>query len=145
MRKRLSLILACLFFFTGLAVAQNTVSGTVIDGENNEPIIGASVFVKGTKVGAVTDIDGHFSLSASSATPTLEVTYIGMKKVTVKGGKNIKITMYPDAGTLEEVVVNVTVDLEAPVDGRGGEVNVGRDGRELPHGSVGAEVSRAAK
>ena len=105
MRKRLSLILACLFFFTGLAVAQNTVSGTVIDGENNEPIIGASVFVKGTKVGAVTDIDGHFSLSASSATPTLEVTYIGMKKVTVKGGKNIKITMYPDAGTLEEVVV----------------------------------------
>ena len=105
MRNRISLILACLFMSIGWAVAQNTISGTVVDGENNEPIIGASVFIKGTKVGTVTDIDGHFTLNASTATPTLEISYIGMKKVTVKGGKNIKVTMFPDAGTLEEVVV----------------------------------------
>lgn len=97
--------MACLFMSIGWAVAQNTISGTVVDGENNEPIIGASVFIKGTKVGTVTDIDGHFTFNASTATPTLEISYIGMKKVTVKGGKNIKVTMFPDAGTLEEVVV----------------------------------------
>ncbi len=105
MRKRLCLILACLSMFVGMALAQNTVSGTVVSGEDGEPIIGASVFIKGTKVGTVTDIDGKFSLSSSSANPTLEITYIGMRKVTVKGGKNIKVTMQSDAEMIGEVVV----------------------------------------
>ena len=47
MRKRLCLILACLSMFVGMALAQNTVSGTVVSGEDGEPIIGASVFIKG--------------------------------------------------------------------------------------------------
>ena len=105
MSKRLCLLLACFFISIGIAVAQHSVTGTVVSGEDGDPIIGASVFVKGTKVGTVTDIDGHFSLNTSTANPTLEITYIGMKKVSVKGGKNIKVTMYADAGTLEEVVV----------------------------------------
>ena len=79
MRKRLSMILTLLTLFAGLAVAQNTISGVVVSADDGEPIIGATVSVKGTKVATVTDIDGKFSLSTASASPTLEITYIGMK------------------------------------------------------------------
>ena len=105
MRKRLSLILALLTIFTGLAMAQNTVSGVVVSEDDGEPIIGATVTVKGTKVATVTDIDGKFSLTTSTASPTLEITYIGMKKITVKGSKNMKVVMQGDADVLDEVVV----------------------------------------
>ena len=69
MRKRLSLILALLTIFTGLAMAQNTVSGVVVSEDDGEPVIGATVTVKGTKVATVTDIDGKFSLATSTASP----------------------------------------------------------------------------
>lgn len=105
MRKRLSLILTLLTLFVGFAAAQNTVSGVVVSGDDGEPVIGATVSVKGTKIATVTDIDGKFSLSTSSASPTLEITYIGMKKVTVKGSRNMKVTMQSDADVLDEVVV----------------------------------------
>ena len=67
----------------GLAVAQNTVTGTVVSAEDGEPIIGATVKVKGTNIGVVTDINGKYSLSAPNPKPTLEITYIGMKTITV--------------------------------------------------------------
>ena len=60
----------------GIAVAQHTVNGTVVSAEDGEPIIGATVKVKDTNTGVVTDIDGKFSLSTSTAKPTLEVTYL---------------------------------------------------------------------
>ena len=56
--------------------------GTVVDG-NGEPVIGATVKVKGAKGGTVTDLDGHFSLDASKGA-TLEVSYIGYKTISVK-------------------------------------------------------------
>ena len=74
------MLLSCLFLFVGIAVAQNTVTGTVVSGDDGDPIIGATVTIKGTKTATVTDIDGHFSLVTPTANPTLEVTYIGMKK-----------------------------------------------------------------
>lgn len=57
------MFLASLFLSIGFAVAQTQVSGTVISSEDNEPIIGASIIVQGSKVGTVTDADGKFSLS----------------------------------------------------------------------------------
>ena len=57
MRKRLSLILTLLTLFVGFAAAQNTVSGVVVSGDDGEPVIGATVSVKGTKIATVTDID----------------------------------------------------------------------------------------
>ena len=89
----------------GIAVAQHTVNGTVLSAEDGEPIIGATVKVKDTNTGVVTDIDGKFSLSTSTAKPTLEVTYIGMKKMTVKGGKDIVVRMTSDANIIDEVVI----------------------------------------
>lgn len=103
MVKRLSMLLAGLFLMTGVALAQSTVSGTVID-ENGDPIVGAAVRVDGTKTGAVTDIDGHFSISAP-ANSKLTVSYLGMKPQTVKAGGNMKVVLVNDNKTLDEVMV----------------------------------------
>lgn len=103
MVKRLTMLLAGLFLMTGVALAQSTVSGTVID-ENGDPIVGAAVRVDGTKTGAVTDIDGHFSISAP-ANSKLTVSYLGMKPQTVKAGGNMKVVLVNDNKTLDEVMV----------------------------------------
>jgi TonB-linked SusC/RagA family outer membrane protein len=105
MEKRLTMLLACLFLSLGMAMAQTKVTGTVVSQEDGQPIIGASVFVKGTKTGAVTDTDGKFSLSAGKSNPTIVVSYIGMKTQEIRGSENMKITLVPDNETLQEVVV----------------------------------------
>lgn len=78
MEKRLSVILASLFLCVGMALAQTTISGTVVSQEDGEPIIGASVLVEGSKTGTVTDIDGHFKLDVPSG-KKLVISYLGMK------------------------------------------------------------------
>ncbi len=81
------------------------VKGTVID-ESGEPVIGATVRVKGTKNATVTDLDGHFTLHASKGA-VLVVSYIGYKEQEVRAGgqEALQIHLAPDTGTLEEVVV----------------------------------------
>ena len=105
MRKKLCLIFSCLFVFIGMAVAQNTVSGIVVSADDGEPIIGAAVKVKGTQIATVTDIDGKFTIHTSTAKPTIEVSYVGMKTETLKGGTNMKVVLSSDSQTLSEVVV----------------------------------------
>ena len=82
-----------------------TVKGTVISGSDNEPLIGASVMVEGTKNGAVTDLDGNFTISAKNG-QTLEVSYLGFitQKVKVTGSV-INVTLNEDKQSLDEVVV----------------------------------------
>ena len=82
-----------------------TVKGTVISGSDNEPLIGASVMVEGTKNGAVTDLDGNFTISAKNG-QTLEVSYLGFitQKVKVTGSV-INVTLLEDKQSLDEVVV----------------------------------------
>ena len=65
MEKKIVLSLACLLIGIGLAIAQTpkTVTGLVIFEEDNQPIVGASVLIKGTNQGAVTDLDGKFTLT----------------------------------------------------------------------------------
>ena len=89
----------------GVLFAQN-VTGTVISASDNEPLIGASVMVSGTKVGAVTDLDGNFSISASKG-QTLEVSYLGFiaQKVKVTASSLGTITLQEDKHSLDEVVV----------------------------------------
>ena len=107
MRRRLIFTLACLLLSLGAALAQTTLSGTVVSSEDGEPVIGASVLVKGTRQGVATDIDGQFTLTTSVKNPQLVISFIGMKTVTVKGGQNMKITLQPDGTSqqLDEVVV----------------------------------------
>ena len=88
----------------GVLYAQK-VTGTVISGSDNEPLIGASVMVQGTKVGSVTDLDGNFTIDAKNG-QTLEVSYLGFitQKVKVNGQK-LNITLQEDKQSLDEVVV----------------------------------------
>ncbi len=82
-----------------------TVKGTVISGSDNEPLIGASVMVEGTKNGAVTDLDGNFTISAKNG-QTLEVSYLGFITQRVKvTGSVINVTLLEDKQSLDEVVV----------------------------------------
>ena len=61
MKEKVLMLLACLWLTVGLAMAQNSkVIGIVTDAEGGEPVIGASVLVEGTTVGAITDLDGNF-------------------------------------------------------------------------------------
>lgn len=87
--------------------ATRTISGMVVDA-NGEPIIGANVLVKGTTNGAITDIDGKFSLDGVPVSASLVVTYIGYKNMEVKvtaNKSNYKVTLREDAEALDEVVV----------------------------------------
>lgn len=95
------------FFCSAIAFAQQTkVSGVVISGEDNEPVIGASVTVKGKPtIGTVTDLDGKFQLSVPTGTKTLSVTYIGLKGQDVAVKPTMKIVLESDAQQIEEVVV----------------------------------------
>lgn len=109
MKKRFVLLLACLLAGIGLAIAQTpkTITGVVISEEDNQPVVGASVLVKGTAIGTTTNVDGKFTISnVPSSARTLKISYIGMKaqEVSIKPG-TMKIVMQPDAEVLDEVVV----------------------------------------
>ena len=106
MKKRFTLILTSLFLFTGIALAQTKISGTVTDKEFGEPLIGATITVKGTKTNAVTNLDGEFSLTTDVKNPSIIVSYAGMETLTLKAGQNMKIVMNSDAQLIGEVVVN---------------------------------------
>jgi TonB-linked SusC/RagA family outer membrane protein len=81
------------------------ITGTIVD-STGEPIIGASVLVKGTQVGTTTDIDGNFTLSKVSGS-TLVISYVGMKtkEVNISGKSHVDVTMEDNAAVLDEVVV----------------------------------------
>ncbi len=103
MKKRLKIFGFLFFLAIGMAFSQTQVRGIVVD-EKGEPIIGASVLVKGTTSGASTDIDGKFTLSAPSPS-TLVVSYVGMKTKEVPASANMKIVLQSDTELLKEVVV----------------------------------------
>ena len=88
------------------AYAQNTVTGTVVDA-SGEPLIGASVQVKGTKSGAVTDLDGHFTISNVKDGSDITISYVGYtsQTVTLKGSAPVTVTLQEDNQMLNDVVV----------------------------------------
>lgn len=104
--KRIALIftLICLVVQMGFAQAI-TVSGVVMSGDINEPAIGATVMIKGTSNGTITDLDGKYSLEANMG-DILVVSYMGYKTEEVKvAGSTYNITLQTDAELLDEVVV----------------------------------------
>ena len=104
--KKLTYLLFCLFLGIGLATAQTTkVTGTVISADDNEPIIGASIVVKGTMVGTVTDFDGAFSLDVPSSAKTLVVSYVGMESQEVAVQPVLKVVLSSGSQNIDEVVV----------------------------------------
>ncbi len=106
MGKRLGLFLAgCLCAF-GMTFAQKTVTGTVIEQETGEPVIGASVLVEGTTIGKATDVNGRFTLqNVPNSAKTLKVTYMGMKDQVVKIHPTVHVEMESTSVKTDEVMV----------------------------------------
>lgn len=104
--KKLSLVLTLVLFAIGATMAQRTVSGKVTD-TNGVPLIGASVLVKGTTTGTVTDIDGNYSLSFPEGATTLVFSYTGFstQEVAVGTSNVVDVSMEEAAEQLSEVVV----------------------------------------
>ena len=103
--KRFSVVIAlCMLWLVGFA--QKTVTGTVKDAAG-EPLIGVSVMIKGTSTGAMTDIDGNFSLPSVPSSSKLTFSYVGYKTKTVDVGSSsqFSVVLEEDNTTLEDVVV----------------------------------------
>lgn len=103
---RFIVLLAMVFIVQGLKAQVRTITGTVGDG--SEPLIGATVQVKGnSKVGTVTDVDGHYSINVESPGTILVFSYVGYETTErMVGSKNkIDVVMSASTGSLDEVVV----------------------------------------
>jgi len=107
MKRKLMLLMACLFIGIGLVNAQiSKVTGTVISEEDGLPVVGASIVVKGTTTGTVTDMDGKFTLTnVPSSAKTLMISFIGLKTQEVAIARTISVVLKPDAEVLDEVMV----------------------------------------
>ena len=105
MEKRLSMLLMALFLVVGGVFSQTKVTGTVVSQEDGQPVIGASVLVKGTNVGTVTNSNGQFQLTVPAGKNTLRITYVGMEPLEVGARSNMRILLTTDQTALDEVIV----------------------------------------
>ena len=103
--KTKSLLLASALLMSASTFAQkNIFKGVVLD-DQGEPVIGATIQVKGNRgTGTITDLDGNFSIETDASQP-LVITYVGYQNVEVKPSANMRITLKQDDKTLDEVVV----------------------------------------
>jgi TonB-linked SusC/RagA family outer membrane protein len=102
-------ILMLFLVFSSIIYGQSEkikISGKLVD-ENNQPLPGASVLVKGTNNGAVTDFEGAYSILVGNASSTLTFTYIGydQKEIAVGNQTTVNVKLTPTNNTLNEVVV----------------------------------------
>ena len=101
--------MTCIFMGIGMATAQVTkVTGKVYSESDGEPVIGASVLVVGTTLGASTDIEGNFTIeNVPASATTLRVSYVGMttQEVRIIKGKAIKVVLVEDGVALDDVMV----------------------------------------
>lgn len=105
MGKRLLSFIAICMFAVSMAFAQKQVTGTVVD-DLGEPVVGASVLVKGTTIGSATDLNGKFTIKdVPNSASTLMVSYIGMKTKEVAIKPNLKVALESDSKNLDDVVV----------------------------------------
>ena len=105
MVRRLTMFLAALLLSVAGAMAQTQVNGTVVSQDDGEPVVGATVMVVGTQTGAVTDINGKFSLTCPKGKNMLRITYVGMEPIEVSARPNMRIMLTSDKQALDEVIV----------------------------------------
>ena len=106
-----ALLSGLLFLGTLSVFSQSKISGIIIDGESNQPLPGASVVVKGTKIGSSTDFDGKFEISTSETKGELSISYLGYetRKITfIMTGNSINlgnVVLSVDSNQLAEIVI----------------------------------------
>ena len=119
MKNKYLLIWVVLIFSVQLALAQRTITGTVVSEGKNEPLIGASVVVSGTTNGAITDTDGKFSLSVPQDATTLTASFVGYttKDFALNGANNVVISLTEGSALQEVVVVGYTTQKKQDLTG----------------------------
>ncbi|MCI2083158.1 MAG: TonB-dependent receptor [Bacteroidales bacterium] len=106
MKKKIMLFLMCLLSNAGFVFAQVSVTGTVVSTTDNQPVVGASVVVKGTMNGTTTDVNGKFTLNGvASYDETIVVSCIGMKSVEEPAKSKMTIYLSESPDRLKGVVV----------------------------------------
>ena len=107
MGKRVTMFIAMIFAVVGLAKGQDITVKGVIKDQQNQTLPGASVLVKGTQSGTVTDVDGNYSIAVPNAQSVLVVSFIGYgtQEITVGNQTQINVTLTTDLKSLDEVIV----------------------------------------
>lgn len=84
-----------------------TIEGTVISAEDQTPLPGVNIVIKGTTTGTVTDISGHYKLQSEGSNPVLVYSFIGLQsqEVTIQNQEKVNVQMQPDVSQLSEVVI----------------------------------------
>lgn len=135
MKRKINVLFFLFLMSLGFALAQVQVSGNVKD-ESGEAVIGASVQIKGTGQGTITDFNGNFSLSAPQ-NATLVVSYVGMKTQEVAVQPTLRIVLTTDTELLEEVVVvGYGVQKKANLTGAVSSVDVGKTLEARPYSDI---------
>lgn len=127
--KNFMLFLMTLFLSCHVMAQQTTVTGTITDGTDGSPLIGANVLVKGTGTGSIADVNGKFSVSVPTGKDVLVISCIGYKQqeITLKAGqKVVNVVMKEDSELLDEVVV-IGYGTMKKSDLSGASVSVGED------------------
>ena len=102
--KKLSLILAMVISTIGFAMAQRTVTGTVSD-TKGEPMVGASILVKGTTTGTISDVDGKYSLKVPESATTLSFSFAGFQSIDIALGTSNIVDVSLEESVLQEVII----------------------------------------
>ena len=105
MKKKLTMRMAGMLLSGGAAFAQTQVKGVVVSDEDGQPVIGATVRVVGTNVGAVTDMNGNFNITCPQGKNTLNIAYVGMEPIEVSARSNMRIVLKNNSENLDEIVV----------------------------------------
>lgn len=103
--RKLFLIIMTLVACSWAAMAQTTYRGTVVDAENNEPLIGATIMPIGGGQGGATDIDGKYSITVPNNVHQAKISYVGYKEQVVKLTNNMTIKLVSTEQNLEDLVV----------------------------------------
>jgi len=114
------LFVALVMVFSNTALAQSTVTGTIIDGDLNTPLPGVNIIEKGTTNGVSSDFDGNFSIKTKATDAVLVITYVGFltTEIAISGDTNLeKIVLDPSEFGLQEIqiIASVAVDRKTPV------------------------------
>ncbi|MDE6017853.1 MAG: TonB-dependent receptor [Muribaculaceae bacterium] len=104
--KRLLALLAVMTVFISTALAQRSASGYIYSVSDDQPVIGATVLVKGTSIGTSTDLEGNFVINNIPATATkLVISYVGMHSQETAIGQDLRIGLQSDSHQLDDVIV----------------------------------------
>lgn len=105
MGKKFLSILACMLMTASMAMAQKQITGTVVDSETSEPLIGVTVRVPDTNIGVLTDDDGKFTITLPENQKNLTFSFMGMKPATLVARDGMKVLMETETKAMDEVIV----------------------------------------